>query len=378
MDDILKNARRVGIIGGAFDPIHYGHLTAAECTRCEMNLDFVLFIPTGQPPHKGKITFSEHRYLMAVLATADNGNFHITRMELDRPGPSYTVDTLRFLKENTDAELFFIIGADEKIQISSWKDSDQLPGLCNWFTVTRPGYNVEDAVKIPGIDISGTELRKRIKSNQPVKYLIPPAVERYISELDLYRTDYEKIHQAVAAQLTKKRYQHTLGVIETAILLAARYGVDMKKAYLSALLHDYAKEFTEDRKHELCKKFNVSTDTIQKQNINLMHGSLSAEFARREFGVSDQEVLDAIIYHTTGRAGMGKLERIIKIADNIEPNRTYFPGLEEIRRIAKINLNRATIASLRRDMEYTKGKGRTLHPWGGEALADLIKGEEMH
>jgi len=387
----LKNACRIGVIGGAFNPIHYGHLVAAEGARCEMDLDFVLFIPTGQPPHKASPTFSEHRYLMTVLAAADNPHFYTSRMELDRPGPSYTIDTLRDLKQVTNAELFFIAGADEIMQILTWKDAHGLLGMCRWIAAVRPGYDDHvlsahikhltdtfgcqiDILKMPGFDISGTALRDLSRSDKPIKYMVPPAVERYVQELCLYLEPsplYEIMHQSVAFKLSPKRYQHTLGVIETSILLAARHDVDMRKAYQAALLHDYAKELKEEEKLEMCKRYAIPLDDVQKSSIGLMHGQIGAEMARLEFSIEEDDILNAISYHTTGRAGMGRLECIIKIADNIEPNRPDYPGLEVIRRLALYNVNRATVAAIERDIAYTNTKGQSIHRWGWEALADL-------
>jgi len=387
----IKNARRIGILGGAFDPIHYGHLAAAEGARQEMGLDFVLFIPTGQPSHKNTATFSEHRYLMTALAVADNPHFHVSRMELDRQGPSYTIDTLRILKEETDVELFFIVGADEMMQIMHWKDAYDLLSICQWAAATRPGYDIQalsdhvaklsashglqaHILKIPGLDISGTALRNRIIDGRFVKYLIPPAVEGYLRDLGLYQNSQpqdEMILKTVAAKLSPKRYRHTLGVLETAIILAAHQGVDLRKTYLAALLHDYAKELKAEEKRDLCKAFNIPLDPIQEQYVNLMHGQLAAELARREFNIEDAEILEAISYHTTGRAGMGKLEKIIKIADNIEPNRPDYPGIEEIKALAGVDLDRGAAASIKRDIQYTRERGNAVHPWGLEALKGL-------
>lgn len=381
--EVLSQSTRIGILGGAFDPIHYGHLTAAECVRCKYNLDIILFVPTGTPPHKNNVSFSEHRYLMTLLATEDNPYFYTTRMELDKPGISYTVDTLRDLKLKTKAELFFIIGADEMQQISTWKDAHLLESLCNWITVTRPGYQpvseAKNLITIPGLDISSTELRRRIKSGEPVKYLIPSKVETYIKELDVYnclakKTDektIEEIHKAVSAKLSKKRYNHTLGVVETALLLSIKHGENLRSAYLAALLHDYAKELSEKEKRDLCNKFKIPLDEIQSRHINLMHGALSAELAKIEFNIKEPKVLDAITNHTTGRVGMKVLEQIIKIADNIEPNRPNYPGINKIKELAETNLQKAAAASIRRDIQYTEAKGHELHPLGIKALKDL-------
>jgi len=360
---------KIGILGGTFNPIHYGHLTVAEEVRCRLGLDHILLIPTGQPPHKAATTFSEHRYLMTLLAAEGNPNLRVTRMEIDREGISYTVDTLRILKEQTDAELFFIVGADEMNQISSWRGADVLPSLCNWVAVTRPGHKIDNALEIPAVDISSTELRRRISEGQTVKYWLPDAVERYINETGL-DDDFEVIHKAVKAKQSAKRYKHTLGVIETSIMLAARHEINMKKAYLVALLHDYAKELSDEEKRDACKKFDIKMDPVQEENISLMHGQLSAEFARRDFDITDADVLKAISYHSTGCVGMGPLDQLIKIADNIEPNREH-PDVNKIKNMAKKDLIRGSIMSIERDIQHSIDKGKKVHHWSPDALEHL-------
>jgi len=367
----LKTLGNIGIMGGAFNPIHYGHLAAAEAVRLELELDLVLFIPTGRHVHKPVTGFGEHRYLMTLLATADNPHFFTSRMELDRPGATYTVDTLRILRKNTDARLTFIVGADEIMKINSWKEPEALKTLCDWAVVTRPGYTAESPnfpakiIKTPMLDISSTDLRGR----GSIKYLTPPHVERYVREMK--GEDLEPIQQAVAGKLSPSRYEHTLGVIETAVLLSARHGVNFRKAYLAALLHDYAKEYSENEKRALCREFGLVPDEVQDGFINLMHGPLSAEMARKEFGITDEEILNPIIYHTTGRAGMSPLEYIIKIADNVEMKRPQFPGIDAIRALSADSLEKGAAASIRRDIEYTESKGRIIHSWGKEALKHL-------
>ena len=388
----LKNARKIGLIGGAFNPVHYGHLAAAEGVRCSLELDMILFIPTGQPPHKASGIFSEHRYLMTLLATAGNDHFYISRMEFERPGPSYTVDTINILREDCKAELYFIVGADEMMQILNWREAEKLMSLCKWAVVTRPGYDTNilyehiaklsknydccaEIIEMPGFDISSTELRERSKNKKSVKYMLPPEIERYICEMKLYDGSedklYEKIHQALISRLSQKRFKHTLGVVEMSILLAARYGANFRKTYLAALLHDYAKEYNEEESRAMCKKFGIIPDEFQHKNIGLMNGHLSAELARREFNIDDTEVLNAISYHTTGRAGMGLIEKIIKIADNTEASRPDYPGKEEIVALSHENAGKAAAASIRRDIQYTKDRGRVIHPWGLEALRSL-------
>ena len=361
---------KIGILGGTFNPIHHGHLTVAEEVRCRLGLDYILLIPTGKPPHKKETTFSEHRYLMTRLAIEDNPRLRVSRIEIDREGMSYTVDTLRVLKEQTDADLFFIVGADEMNQISSWRGADILPSLCKWVAVTRPGHSIQNALEIPAVDISSTELRRRISEGKTIKYWLPSAVERYIAEVGL-NGEFEKIHKAVKAKLSEKRYKHTLGVIETSLILAARHGVNMKKAYLAALLHDYAKEHSDKEKRKMCKQFGIQLDSVQEENIGLIHGQLSAKLANTEFGITDDEVLKAISFHTTGCIGMDSLGQLIKIADNIEPNRPDHPDLEKIKAVAKEDLVRGAIISIERDISYNIEKGKKVHHWSPEALEYL-------
>ncbi|WP_268885504.1 MULTISPECIES: nicotinate-nucleotide adenylyltransferase [Barrientosiimonas] len=190
---------RVGVMGGTFDPIHHGHLVAASEVQSLFDLDEVVFVPTGQPWQKAgkRVTEAEHRYLMTVIATASNPRFTVSRVDIDRPGPTYTLDTLRDLKrQRPDAELFFITGADALAQILSWKGVDQLWDLAKFIGVTRPGHELtdeglpEDEVElqeVPAMAISSTDCRERVANGEPVWYLVPDGVVQYIGKYNLYR-----------------------------------------------------------------------------------------------------------------------------------------------------------------------------------------------
>ncbi len=203
---------KIGIMGGTFDPIHNGHLVAAEEALVQFGLKKVIFVPAGTPPHKDgrKSLDPVERYLMCVIATASNPDFEVSRVEVDRPGPSYTVDTIRYFKDffGRDAELFFITGADAILEIITWKDDDELAKMCRFIAATRPGYSLTkfeelhilpyvdsktphgrpqiDIIEVPALAISSTDIRARVKGSHPIRYLLPEGVANYILKSGFY------------------------------------------------------------------------------------------------------------------------------------------------------------------------------------------------
>jgi nicotinate-nucleotide adenylyltransferase len=194
-----RTPRRIGIMGGTFDPIHHGHLVAASEVAGRFDLDEVVFVPTGQPWQKPdyEVSAAEDRYLMTVIATASNPRFQVSRVDIDRPGPTYTVDTLRDLRAvyGRRVELYFITGADALERILSWKDTDQFFELAHFVGVTRPGFDLSDdhlpadtvsLVAVPAMAISSTDCRARVAAGEPVWYLVPDGVVQYIAKRQLY------------------------------------------------------------------------------------------------------------------------------------------------------------------------------------------------
>jgi nicotinate-nucleotide adenylyltransferase len=193
--------RRLGVMGGTFDPIHYGHLVTAEEALEQFELEGVLFVPTGRPWMKEHEVVSppEDRYLMTVIATASNPLFSVSRIEVDRDGPTYTVETLRSLKADLDADLFFVTGADAILEMFQWKEPEELFQLAHFIAATRPGYDIagfevpahaKDAVRvmnIPALAISSTDIRSRVQAGGPIRYLVPEGVKSYIEKAGLYR-----------------------------------------------------------------------------------------------------------------------------------------------------------------------------------------------
>ncbi len=200
MATVSKRAKRLGVMGGTFDPVHHGHLVAASEVAALFDLDQVVFVPTGQPWQKGDevVTPAEDRYLMTVIATASNPRFTVSRVDIDRHGPTYTIDTLRDLRtaNGPDVEMFFITGADALAQILSWRQAEKLFALAHFVGVTRPGYDLADAhlpdgvvtlVEIPAMAISSSGCRDRVRAGRPVWYLLPDGVVQYIDKRHLYR-----------------------------------------------------------------------------------------------------------------------------------------------------------------------------------------------
>ncbi|AJK69485.1 nicotinate-nucleotide adenylyltransferase [Corynebacterium marinum] len=193
---------RIGVMGGTFDPIHHGHLVAASEVAARFDLDTVIFVPTGQPWQKAekKVSLAEDRYLMTVIATASNPRFRVSRVDIDRGGDTYTIDTLADLrKQYPDAELFFITGADALASIVTWRDWDRMFELAQFVGVTRPGYELTEEmlpavhqervhlIDVPAMAISSTDCRERSATGRPVWYLVPDGVVQYIAKNDLYR-----------------------------------------------------------------------------------------------------------------------------------------------------------------------------------------------
>ncbi|MCL4378081.1 MAG: nicotinate-nucleotide adenylyltransferase [Actinobacteria bacterium] len=207
----MTESLKIGIMGGTFNPIHHGHLVAAGEALSQFQLDKVIFIPSGDPPHKNfrEEETAEHRYLMTVIATSANRNFFVSRMEIDRKGKTYTIDTMRELKKiyGETAKLYFVTGADAILEILTWKKTEEIIQLCSFIAATRPGYNISKiqelkiklfdktknnaekifVMEVPALAISSSDIRKRVKEGRPIDYLVPEGVSNYILKHGLYK-----------------------------------------------------------------------------------------------------------------------------------------------------------------------------------------------
>ncbi len=361
--------RRVGILGGTFNPKHLGHIQIAQGTRLALGLDWILLIPAADPPHKevdGHIA-ARHRYQMTCLAAEGLEGVTVSDIELVRGGKSYTIDTVLELKKRYPLDSFHVIvGSDLLSDIPTWSRAEELMRIAAIIGVRRQGQDCGDeeaakrlraeyGAKIELLDIhvppvSSTIVRDRVYDALPIDGLVPSAVETYIYEEGLYIPDaLKRMQEKCRAALNAKRYRHTMGVVRTAIALAARHGADAKKTRLAALLHDCAR----------------GEDTGA-----LSHAAAGERLARTCYGVTDDEVLRAIKLHTTSDQGATILDKIIYVADMIEPNRE-FAGVDRLRTLAFDNLNAAMAACLEECIDYVRAQGRSVDEHSLAALREL-------
>lgn len=374
---------RIGIMGGSFNPIHERHLALAECALKEAKLNRVLFVPTGNPPHKHEgLADAEHRFEMTRLAVLSHQGFTASRIELDRGGVIYTVDTLTQLqKQFPGAELFYIIGEDTLLDLPNWRKPDKVFALCRFLVCRRSTTDASahplckklekrgarfTFLSLPPLDISATHIRESLARGEQPPELAPQVLE-YIHLMGLFGLrpsppEAEELYPKLRLTLSDKRLTHSLLVCSAARRLAVIHGVDEDAAALAGLLHDAAKCLPLPTMQRIAKERRLLLDRETLQSENLLHGPVGAELAMTEYHVSDPNVLSAIRCHTTGKVGMLPLDMIVYLADKIEPSRRSYPVLEEVRRLAQIDLMEAMRYSLRSTLEYVQKQKSTPHP----------------
>lgn len=377
----------IGLQGGSFNPIHNGHLAMAQAARDTLHLSRLIILPDGDPPHKAADLADKYdRLRMCELAAA--GRFEVSAMEVERPGKTYTVDTLEALHSlYPQAVLYMIIGADTLHQLMTWKNPRRVFALCRFAVFGRDGLpliDIEGAVvermdaQIP--DVSSTDIRARVHRGQSLEGLVPEAVAEYIGARRLYAPPTRASEQAIRAQLQKSlppgRYRHILSVQKTLRGLAERWGYDVRKASLAGLLHDCAKGMTLPEMQAYVDAQGEWVDGMRRTTGALLHAPASAAMARATFGVTDPEILHAIWYHNTGSAEYGLLDQLLWIADMDEPRRKDFPGLAELRKLSMEDLDAATRMVLRLKMEHVEERAQDAHPDTAAALAAIEKKDE--
>ena len=396
--DLRANRTRprlhLGVMGGTFDPIHIGHLRVAEEVREALGLDRVLFVPAGSPVFKRdqEVTDAEARFADVAAAVADNPFFEANRIEIDRQGDTFTVDTLRELHElHPEAELYFIVGSDAAADIGKWRDVAEIARLAHLAVAAgRPGSPGPDElrerilaaapfdlhiVECTPLDISSSDIRRRQREGKSVRYLVPdngawpgldngavarcprPPASRAFgqrataplsspgqapsSSRDDGSALTKEFYKARKAELRdrvgERRFEHVMGVAKTAKKLARRYGLDERKARLAGLLHDWDKGLDDEQARARVRELGLEgrIDPWVVENMpRVLHAHTAAVALAREFPEIPGDVLQAIDRHTTAAEDMSDLDKVLYIADALEPNR-QFGRIDELREVAK-------------------------------------------
>lgn len=382
---------KIGIYGGTFNPPHLGHMEAARSAIAALGLDKLILIPAAIPPHKKlpeATPEAGHRVEMTKLM-ADSMLMpkvvEVSSMELEREGKSFTADTLSLIREQyPEDELWLLMGTDMFLTLQYWREPEricQLAGICAFGRTEQDGEDVFapqreflqekfgariTTIVLPGlVEISSTELREQLERGEGEKYLAP-AVYGYILMNRLYGTYADLEHLEIPelracsySMVQQKRVRHIRGTEEEAMRLAKHWGANVLLAQRAGILHDCTKYLELKEHKEICQKYGVELDELEQVAVKLLHSKTGACIAKYVFGESD-EVYDAIFWHTTGKADMTLLEKILYMADYIEPNRD-FEGVEELRAMAYADLDKAMLMGIEATIEDMMERGNPIH-----------------
>lgn len=368
---------KIGIIGGTFDPIHNGHIEMAKKARERLGLSKVLFITGGNTPHKKDkdVTEASVRHEMVKKAVAKNRNFEAVDYEVKKETYSYTAETLEYLKENNPGnDYYFILGADSLDYIDSWYRPETIFAIAKLVVFSRRNYKCREKTdelikkfngqviimneEIP--DVSSTMIRTYADMGLDFSAAVPKVVAEYIQKNGLYKSELTALRNRISEVLEKKRFAHTLGVCETAVKMAKAFGEDIKKAYTAALLHDCAKNIPIDTMYQMCKEAGVELDEVEMEIPHLIHAKLGAYLTKTLYGIEDEDIINAVRWHTLGRLEMSKLEKIVYVADMAEPGRK-FPWVENLRKTAYRDLDKAVYMCADCTVRFNEGRNNPVH-----------------
>ena len=379
---------KIGIYGGTFDPPHLGHMEAARAAIAVLGLDRLIFVPAKQPPHKqiSKDSAAPEQRLAMTELMADGllmpGVAEASAVELERPGKSYTSDTLRKLKERfPDDELWLLMGTDMFLTLQNWHESGEIMALAGVAAFARAESDSGEMLEIQGkylsetygarvrviqlpkiYEISSTQVRR-----QGTGEGLWPPVWGYILRQGLYGVSRSMtalndadLRAVSYSMIRAKRIAHVRGTEEEAVRLARRWGANEEHARRAAILHDCTKYLDLEEQLALCEQYHVALDDMERKAVKLLHSKTGAALARFVFG-EPEEVWQAIYWHTTGKADMTLLEKVLYIADYMEPTRD-FEGVEKLRKLAYTDLDAAVLLGAEMSVEEMAGRGSPIHP----------------
>lgn len=368
--------RKLAIYGGSFDPIHVGHVALAEAAVNELGLDRLVFMPAYVSPFKMDAKASDGRDRCAMIESVLplNNAFSLSEYELKKGGEaSYTIETLRYFEQITDARLYFVLGFDSVIYLDKWYKGEEILRDFSLITGRRPDTDDSEGMRIiegfrerygadihvldmEPVDAASSDIRERVKNGETITGLVTSGVEEYIKEHRLYIqsdtvykkfcNDAEALERYMKDNLKESRYRHSLGVEKMAVKLAEIYGADTEKAAFAGRYHDIAKCFDAETMDGYIRRYSL--DESLTGDTALAHSKVGAAILKHEFDVTDDDILNAVAFHTTARRGMSPLEQITFVADVVEENRTY-PDLKYYQDLALSDLDRCT----KEILEYT-------------------------
>lgn len=380
--------KKVGLFGGTFDPIHKGHISMALRLAESLDLDGVVLMPTFVPPHKIKenMASAAHRLAMCQLAVEEHPLLSVSNLELKRGGASFTVDTLTALSEQyPDTQWHLLVGADMFTTLRTWHRFADIAEMAVLCTIAREGTDTTklmayaeglrgDGIRCyvetcPVEPYSSTQVREKIAVGESIVDLVGETVGSYILDKGLYRqtagmkqqTADEQYIEIIRQRLSDCRFHHSLCVADEAKRLAEKYGADPQKAYTAGILHDIMKDTAKDAQLQILADYGVTLDEVEQDAPMLWHARSGEVFLRHILGVTDEAILSAVRYHTTGRARMSLLEQVVFTADFTSADRNY-PDVDVMRAKVDVSLTEA----IRYGVEYTIGdlqkQGRAVHP----------------
>lgn len=383
---------KIAIFGGSFNPPHIGHLEASQAALEMLGADKLLIIPAAKAPQKIQEPDTPNaygRFSMAELFFGGLENVEVSNIEIVRGGVSYTVDTLKELKkQHPDAELYLMIGTDQIENFESWKDFRQIMELCTLAPFPRKNGDIlgvrakaEKLSELYGAsvhiieynptDICSTKLREMLPKRQGYKYFTDALYSEIIRKRYYEaQPELEWLRSKVYQYLDSDRIPHVKGCEQEAVRLARRWGANEGLAAEAGILHDITKRLKASEQLKLCKQYDIMTDITEKSNYKLLHSKTGAALSRELFGISD-EVYSAIFWHTTGKPDMSLLEKIVYLADYIEPNRD-FKDIEKLRSLAYTDLDKALILGFQMSLDVIKRRGAEPHVNSKNALEWLI------
>lgn len=387
---------RIGIFGGSFDPPHIGHILAAKKAAQVLNLDKLLMVPVANPPHKDALQATgEERLELLRIALADDPVMEVADMELARGGISYTYETLEIVRKMyPNAEIFLLMGSDMFLSVHSWKRPETILELATLAVFYRGGREEVAAVRTRKadleqqghrvvliendvVDISSTQLRRLLAFDCADAFL-PAGVGSYIRQNRMYNADadwknlpMERLEPIVVSLLKPNRVAHVLGCRDTAVALAKHWGVDETDAARAGILHDITKALDGPLQLTLCTAYGTILSDFSRRYPKTLHALTGSLVAERIFG-ENPAVVAAIASHTTGKAAMNMLEKIIYVADYMEPNRD-FPGVEALRELAFLDMDAALKLGLEMTLQHLARQGAEVSPESKETLEYLNK-----